>query len=397
MLPSGVSAIGVRVLRRVPDRILNALLPRRLRFDAATILDPRPDPDAPIRLYIAPVNFAGQSWQWARAAERGIEGVSAVTMAYTTGTGYAFPVDIQVPASAYLLSSEWQSEVRREVPARFTHVIIEAGRHIFGRVYEEGVADEVRALERAGAKVALLTHGSDMRSPTRHAASHPDSPFAHGEWALTSALEAEARRNRALLDEVGVPIFASTPGMLEDVPEAVWLPVVVDIASWAGAEQALTRPVPVVVHAPSSSVVKGTDLIEPVMRRLDEQGIVEYRRISGIPSEKMPDAIRAADIVLDQFRLGDYGVAAVEALAAGRVVIGHVDESVRSYVEKTVGLPLPIVEADAASLEQVIRSIVADPAKYRETAVQGARFARIVHDGSRSAQAMSAFLRPHDH
>ncbi|WP_448003837.1 hypothetical protein [Agromyces bauzanensis] len=392
MLPKGVTALGIRVLRRLPDRALGLILPKRLRFDAAAIPEPIPSPDAPIRLFIGPVNFAGQSWQWARAAERSLDGVSAVTMAYTTGTGYGFPIDISVPASAYLLSSGWQRRQRRAVQGRFTHVIVEAGRHLFGRVYDETVADEIRSLQAAGVRVAMLTHGSDMRLPSRHAARHPDSPYRAGEWASTAALETEARRNRALLDEVGVPIFASTPGMLDDVPEAAWLPVVVDCDRWASDAAPLQRERPVVVHAPSSSIVKGSELIEPAVRALDEEGVIEYRRIEGIPAAQMPDVVRDADIVLDQFRLGDYGVAACEALAAGRLVIGNVDETARSVVRRETGLQLPIVESAVANLEAVLREVVADRSQYREIAARGAEFAREVHDGRFSARVLEPFL-----
>ena len=228
MLPKGMTAVGISVLRHVPDGLLRIVLPRRLRFDTRSIPDPAPDSDAPIRLFIGPVNFAGQSWQWARAAERGVEGVSAVTMAYSAGSDYGFPIDVRVPASAYLMSAVWQRRVREAVRSRFTHVIYEAGRHLFGDVYRESVADEIRWLQAAGLRVAMLTHGTDMRLPSRHAEAHADSPFRATDWPLVPALEAEARRNRALLDEVRVPIFASTPGMLDDVPEARWLPVVVD-------------------------------------------------------------------------------------------------------------------------------------------------------------------------
>ena len=251
-------------------------------------------------------------------------------------------------------------------------------------------------LQAAGVRVAMITHGSDMRLPSRHAEAHADSPFRSADWPLIPALEAEARRNRELLDEVGVPIFASTPGMLDDVPEARWLPVVVDGERWANDVRPMQRERPVVVHAPTSSMIKGSELIEPIVRDLHDRGVIEYRRIEGVPSAEMPTLFRDADIVLDQFRLGDYGVAACEALAAGRIVVGHVHESVRAAVERETGWALPLVESDVASLALVLGDLISHRDRAREIAAQGPAFVRDVHDGRRSAEVMAPFLTGRD-
>jgi hypothetical protein len=390
-LPSGLAALAVRVAGRVPDRVLAAVLPRRLGFRMPAEL-PYPAPhDTAVRLFLAPANFAGQGWQWARAAERGLEGVSAVSMAYSAGGGYRYPIDIEVPAADYLMSPTWQRRERAAVTERFTHVIVEAGRHLFGDVYRESVADEIRSLQQAGLQVAMLTHGSDMRSPRRHARTHRHSPFADGEWAMTPLLEKETARNRALLEEVHTPIFVSTPGMLADVPEGTWLPVVVDASRWSSPPVAL-EGVPLVLHAPSSPVVKGTNLVEPMLHRLVAEGVIRYERLEGVLARDMPDRLRDADIVLDQFRIGDYGVAACEAMAAGRVVVGDVDASVRTFVLSQTGRDLPVVQADPESLESVLRDILARRDHYRGIAAAGPPFVAEVHDGARSARALSSFL-----
>jgi glycosyltransferase involved in cell wall biosynthesis len=187
-------------------------------------------------------------------------------------------------------------------------------------------------------------------------------------------------------------VFVSTPDLLDDVPSASWLPVVVDVDEWKVDTAVLERETPVVVHAPSRASIKGTDLIEPVMRALEEDGLVEYRRIEGIPHDSMPAAYADADIVLDQFRLGGYGVAAVEAMASGRLVVSHVGEQSREVVAAVTGLELPIVQSRASDLDQVIRDILADRPKHRAVAARGLAFANGVHDGRRSAQALAGFL-----
>lgn len=388
--PSGLRRVLGRATRLLPDRILAAALPRRYRFDPAALSTPV-IPDAPIRLYLGPVNWAGQGWQWARAAER-LPGVGAVSMSYRVGNDLAYPVDLSVPVAGFVFSNSWQRRQLQTVRDHFTHVVVEAERPLFGRVFDQTVEDQVGALLRQGVRVAMLCHGSDIRLPSRHAAASELSPFRDGLWELTPKLERQARDNAAVLERLGLPIFVSTPDLLLDVSEARWLPVVVDVDLWATDTMPLAGGRPVVAHAPSRAIVKGSDLIDPIMSALHEEGLIEYRRIERVPAAEMPDVYRTADIVLDQFRIGSYGVAACEALAAGRVVVSHVTGQVRDYVHSATGEELPIVEATPESLERVIRDIVANPSPYRETAARGVAFVRAVHDGRRSAEALRPFL-----
>lgn len=389
-LPAAVTAVAGRMTRLVPERLLLRVLPTRLRYDPDA-LQIAVAPETPIRLFVAPVNFAGQGWQWARAAER-LPGVGAVSMAYRIGTEFGYPVDQQVPAAAYVFSKSWQAAQRAAVVAGFTHVLVEAERRPFGRVYDESLEHQLRALAESGVAVALLAHGSDVRLPSRHAAAHPDSPFADRDWDQWPVFEAQAAENLATIARLELPVFVSTLGLLEDLPDAEWLPVVIDAEAWSGGAAPLERPRPIVAHAPSNGRMKGSDLVDPVLSRLHDEGLVEYRRVVGVPAGEMPELYRGADIVLDQFRLGDYGVAACEAMAAGRVVVGQVGDGVRGAVLERTGLALPIVESRGADLERTIRDIVAEPGPYRARAALGPAFVRAVHDGSRSAEALRGFL-----
>lgn len=83
--------------------------------------------------------------------------------------------------------------------------------------------------------------------------------------------------------------------------------------------------------------MKGTEAIESVLKRLVEAGRIRYRPLRSVPHGDMPSVLAEADIVLDQFAVGSYGVAAVEALATGRVVVGHVRPEVRHRVLADTG------------------------------------------------------------
>lgn len=378
-----------RLVALVPDTLQMRLRPQLFGFGPADIPAPVEPPSARTRLLIAPVNFAGQGYEWARAAERNPE-VGARSMAYVAKGAFAFPADYTVPTPVFVRSRDWQRRQARAVTRGFTHVIIEAERPIFGQRYGGDVRREVEVLRRAGIRVAMLCHGSDIRLPSRHRAHEPDSPFVEGGYAETARLEEQAARHRELLDALDAPVFVSTPDLLLDVPTATWLPVVVG-ERWRDLPSAppLEREVPLVVHVPSRAGLKGSDLIEATMRALDAEGVVRFERHEGIPAERMPELYGRADIVLDQFSLGIYGVATCEALAAGRVVVSHVSDQVRQHVVAATGRDLPVVEARAADLDRVLREIVADRARFRGIAAAGPEFVREVHDGRRSAAVLA--------
>lgn len=389
---AGQRAAGA-LARAVPAGLLARVVPAGQRFDPSAPPSAVQLPDTAVRLLVAPVNSAGQGYAWARSAER-LPGVGARAMAVRSVRDFGFATDQLVPLGDYRWSRAWQRAQRRAVLADATHVLLESAKPLFGDAFGRGVPAELAELRAAGIRVALAWHGSDLRDPAAHHARERHSPYAPGLWSITPALQVRAARARALIDAAGCPVFVSTPDLLLDAPEAVWLPVVVEPEHWRTAAAPLAHGGrPIVAHVPSTAIVKGTDLIDGTLRALDAEGLIEYRRIEGLSSAQMPAAYGAADIVLDQFRLGSYGVAACEAMAAGRIVVSHVAPAVREHVRASTGLALPIVQAEADELEAVLRGLLADPADALATAATGPAFVDAVHDGTRSAQQLAPWLQ----
>ena len=380
-----------RLLASLPDRVLGRVLPGSYRFGASEVAAP-PPLGGERRLIMAPLNYAGQAYEWCRAVERADARTVAQNAMIRTSTDFRHEADYVVPRGAYAASGRWHRQWSEHVLTRATHVIVEGQKQPLGSILTETTEQQVRRLEAAGIRVAMLCHGSDIRLPSRHAALEADSPFADPQHGPTRRLERATSANAALLERLGLPVFVSTPDLLIDVPSAAWLPVVVQPERWQTDDAPFERERPVVVHAPSSGWLKGSELIDETMSRLHDEGLVEYRRLRGVPHAQMPEAYRSADIVLDQFRLGGYGVAAVEALAAGRIVIGHVSQTVRATVRSATGRDLPIVEARAAELEGVLRSLIRCREEAARAASQGPGFARAVHDGRRAAEVLLPFL-----
>ncbi len=363
--------------------------PGRWEYPEVHLRPPVPATDR--RLFIGPTNYAGQGYAWARAAERMVPDVGAVCFALEVPGGFDFPDDQHVAPLAYRRNRRWQAEQFAYVQ-QFSHVVIEAGRPIFADLFHLDVFREARVLAAAGVRVAMMSHGTDTRIPAHHAERFAWSPYRDKDWIEIPRLQHQTTRFVQRLRSFDGPVFLSTPDLFDDVPFGQWCPVVIDPERWSSDEPVLERTVPVVVHAPSKAHVKGTQYVEEALVPLHDAGLIEYRRIERIPAAEMPAAYASADIVMDQFRIGSYGVAACEAMAAGRVVVGNVTETVRERVRHRTGVALPVVQAEPATIRDVVERLVAERDAGVAAAAAGPVFVREVHDGTFSGRVLRPFL-----
>jgi hypothetical protein len=342
---------------------------------------------------IGPANMAGQAWAWAKALERYAIGlVRTDVLMVDRGSPLIFEADELVPAGTYARDVTWQERTRDRILRTWTHALLEAGRPVMGTLFGRTFANDARVMADAGIRVALVFHGSELRDPRRHALTHRWSPFQDPSDPWVSSVQATVDLLRPQIDEFSGPCLLSTPDLLDDLPHGRWLPVVVDVTVWTPGPPVLERPVPVVVHAPSRAAIKGSSFVDEAVAPLVADGLIEYRRIESVAPDQMPGTLKSADIVLDQFAIGSYGVLAVQAMAAGRVVLGDVSDQVRDYVEGSTGETVPILQATPENLRSVLRELLRNRDVAHRSAQAGPAFVASVHDGTRSAAVLMEAL-----
>lgn len=346
---------------------------------------------------IGPVNYSNQATMWAQALRQKYSNVSTATFAVEVSGGFDFPSDVIVPVPFYQRSRHWQ-KAQSQALAKFTHILVEAEEPLLGRYFGRSLQREYEFFSSRGVQLAYMAHGTDIRIPQVHAERTLWSPY-RDKNVYFERVRRQAERNIAYLKSCQTPLFVSTPDLLLDLPEAHWCPVVVDIEKWGMTAKSREKHQKLtLVHVPSVATIKGTHLIEPILRGLHARGLISYIPIQGVPAAEMPAVISSADIVLDQFRLGSYGVAACEAMAGGKAVIGHIVPEVRQIVVETTGLELPIVEATPETLEDIILNLAQNPAQLLQIQRDSQKFARAVHGGGASAEVlMNNWLRTPQH
>ncbi|MEW1545615.1 glycosyltransferase family 4 protein [Streptomyces tsukubensis] len=352
--------------------------------------DWRPLSATPIKLGLAPANFAGQLAAYATAITKERDDISAEVVKHRAANQkHDYPADVYIDLVA-LRNLDVRLELVQRTVRRYTHLIADAFRPVFGGLNGNSIEGDLAALRHHGIKVALLAHGSEVRNPEMHRERNPYSLFLDAPDGYEEELTRLATQNRRIAETADLPVFVTTPDLLLDLPMATWTPLVVDVKAWASDRPVMERKRPKVLHAPSARWSKGTDRILPLLEDLDSRGIIEFQLAEGVSWSTVRSMMMDADIVIDQFAIGTYGTFACEGMAAGRPVIAYLDQESLD----ACGVVPPIVNATPQTLGAELERLLDDREATAQIGRDSAAFAREYHDGRATVAALSSFLTP---
>jgi O-antigen/teichoic acid export membrane protein/glycosyltransferase involved in cell wall biosynthesis len=144
------------------------------------------------------------------------------------------------------------------------------------------------------------------------------------------------------------------------------------------------RKRPIVVHAPSSRVRKGTEHVIEACRELD----VELDIVEGLHHSDARKRYERADIVVDQLNAGWYGLFAIEAMALGKPVVTALHEDAVARTQDAFGVEVPIVNTTRESLVETLRPLVDSPEERRRVGEASRRYVEQVHDVDKNAERL---------
>ena len=113
---------------------------------------------------------------------------------------------------------------------------------------------------------------------------------------------------------------------------------------------------------------------------------VELDLIEGVPNAEARLRYAAADVVVDQLRVGWYGMFAIESMALAKPVVVHLDEEAAAETEEAFGLGLPLVRADESNLEDVLAGLVEVRAELPDLGRRSREYVERVHAHTAVAQ-----------
>jgi glycosyltransferase involved in cell wall biosynthesis len=164
------------------------------------------------------------------------------------------------------------------------------------------------------------------------------------------------------------------------VPEAYVVPPGLDLREYEPSPPSDAER-PLVVHAPSNRVRKGTAHVIEACAQLP----VELEIVEGLRHDEARERYARADIVVDQLNAGWHGVFALEAMALGKPVVSHLKPDVVERSAEAFGVEVPIVPATADTLVDALRPLVEDAALRRRIGAGSRAYVEQVHDIDRVA------------
>jgi glycosyltransferase involved in cell wall biosynthesis len=249
---------------------------------------------------------------------------------------------------------------------------------------------EARLLRLAGKKIVVSPYGSDVAVPGHLGVAEERLLEDYPQFAET----AEAVKER-------VDWFARTADVVVRnyqfgyVPRAdvLWpTQLAIDTELWAEAEPVAGGGDVVVAHAPNHPRIKGTqDLLDCVERLRAEDLPVRVDLLTGRSNEDVREAIRAADVIADQFIVG-YAMFAIEGMAAGKPVMSALSTMPPEVVATEAIKACPIVDTDLGSLEANLRRLIGDAELRRELGRSGREFALSHHSYDAVADGWEAVI-----
>jgi glycosyltransferase involved in cell wall biosynthesis len=172
------------------------------------------------------------------------------------------------------------------------------------------------------------------------------------------------------------------------VPDAHVVPPGIDLARYT-PQPPSDNPRPLVVHAPSNREKKGTRYVIEACEQLP----VDLEIVEGLRNEEARERYLRADIVVDQLNAGWHGVFAIEAMALGKPVVGHLTPEMVERSAEGYGARIPIVLATKETLADALRPLVEDADRRRELGARGRAYVEQVHDIDRIAARLIDIYR----
>lgn len=203
--------------------------------------------------------------------------------------------------------------------------------------------------------------------------------------------EQDQRAFRDFVCAVCDGVFVTDPELQCYVPDALIVPRVIEIDA---PDSAMTedegQAVPVIVHAPSRDIAKGTQSVVAAVEQLEREGYkFEFYLVQDMPHEEAMAMYRKATIVVDSLRTGWYGVLAVEGMALGKCVISYISSHLRHYLP----YPSPLVSANPDNLTEVLRYLLDNPEEAAGYGKRGRDFVERYHDARAVAKVLMHLYR----
>ncbi|WP_238650428.1 glycosyltransferase [Paenibacillus piscarius] len=235
-------------------------------------------------------------------------------------------------------------------------------------------------LKQAGKSVIMQHWGSDVRLYSVAVKSNPYVLVKHPERILRQRLSLLSRHvQHCIVADRELEQYVK-----DYYPEVSIVPMMVDLARYAVQEEWKPNERLLIVHAPTSPEIKGTEVILKVIESLGQQYEFDFMLIQGMTHEEAKALYQKADLIIDQLHIGSYGLLAVESMALGKPVVCWISD----YMTEQYPAELPLIRANPDTLQKVLEDLLKNRDALPEIGLRGRAYAEQHHDMVKNSQSV---------
>jgi glycosyltransferase involved in cell wall biosynthesis len=251
---------------------------------------------------------------------------------------------------------------------------------INGEISDE-VYQDIHILRSLGAKTIMHFRGSEVRVQSlfkkcnRFAWGDEEDHFPGGDIFRTKILNtSRGLFDKLLVTDAELQSYVDKSEVLE---RAVDFEKIDAALTAAKADISRTENKTIrIAHAPSRRALKGTQIVLETVQSLMDEGIsLEIDIIENVTNEDALVRLASADLVIDQMRIGWYGVLTVEAMALGKPTVAYIRDDLVEKLEKEC----PILVTNPDQLKHDLSEWVKNSSKLKEVGKASRRFAKKYH------------------
>lgn len=256
----------------------------------------------------------------------------------------------------------------------------------FGLTFFDGHRD-LEILSREGKKVVMQHRGTDVRRLS--VARRYNNPYVKVKDPEEGRIIANLEQLSRYIDHVIVSDHELWPYVHDFYRNVHIVRQAIDLERYQPHYPTPDVQVPLIVHAPSHPVVKGTKYVRKALKDLGRRRPLQYRIIRHVPHEEAIDIYQQADLFIDQMCIGSFGVISLEAMALGKPVVCYIrDGLMDSYPEG-----LPIINADPDTLLSALATLIEQPNALHDIGIQSRRYVEQHHDARKIARQLKKIYR----
>lgn len=212
-------------------------------------------------------------------------------------------------------------------------------------------------IKAAGKKIVFHFRGSEVRFNDTFKKMSPYNYVDENTAHLINRFPDQAkRRHIELVESIADAVLVNDPEIGSYVGESTIINRIVDPGKFTYCGVSDTD-CPLIIHAPSRRGVKGTDHILAAVETLRAEGLsFNFQLIENLNHDQALEAYKKADVIVDQLRIGWYGVLSVEAMSLGKAVLCYIrDDLAVNFNGKT-----PLLNTNPDTITENLRRVIVD-------------------------------------